>query len=67
MKTKKSNTYRKIWTTPNFHKFLYEKKAETPNKTLLEIQDEITESLREQQFKPNEKKKKYESPFFPKL
>lgn len=66
---KKSNKRVRLWTTPTFKQFLWEKKAEAPNKTLMDIQDEITTILKEHNFKPkNEKKKpKYESPFFPKL
>lgn len=52
----KSNSNKQIWATPTFRKFLYEKKAETPDKTLFEIQDDIAELLRSNTIKPSDKK-----------
>ena len=65
MKRRKSNEYKQVWATPKFRKFLYGKKAENPDKTLFEIQNEIADSFKEQTLKQNEKKPKKET-FFPK-
>ena len=54
-----------MWVTPMFRKSLYEQKAESPDKTLFDIQDDIAKALREQSLKL--KGGKDNAPFFGRL
>jgi hypothetical protein len=65
MTRRKSNENRKMWVTPMFRKSLYEQKAESPDKTLFDIQDDIAKALREQSLKL--KGGKDNAPFFGRL
>jgi len=44
---------KQIWATPKFHKFVYEKKAENPDRTITQILDDLADNDKKEKKKRN--------------